>query len=321
MDRRLMGVNMPTGHNVESNTVAASAPDHQLLATSLGPASSPKFKRSSIPRGQVKVTERSLRYLRRVVVPCCVIVAWVAVTSAHAISALFLPSPGDLLSSFQGMQVEYVAGLIASLERTALGYAIGLGIGSALGLFMAYSPVFRELFGGIFDFIRPVPIFALIPLFLLWFGIGNLPQVTLIALGTSVVMGVATLEAIYNVPPVFIRAAQSLGASRGRVYRTIIVPAITPHVLGAVRVAAALSWGLDVAAEFLGARVGIGYLMIVRESYLDTAGILDIVLTYAVLAYLADRLLQLGFRRLTKWTERESGTVRMVTSGTMLAKP
>ena len=74
--------------------------------------------------------------------------------------------------------------------------------------------------------------------------------------------------------------------------------------MGAVRVAAAAAWGLDVAAELIGAQDGLGYLMIVRQTYLDTAGIIVIVMIYSVLALTLDILLRLGERPLTRWTER-----------------
>src|SRR5690606_35680291 len=132
----------------------------------------------------------------------------------------------------------------------------------------------RDLLSDLMDIMRPVPVFALIPLFALWFGIGIAPQIAIIALGTSMILGVTTVSAIRNVSPVHIKAALTLGATRGAVYRTVIVPSIVPHLLGSVRVAAAASWGLDVAAEFHGAQQGLGYTMIVRQQYRDTSGII-----------------------------------------------
>jgi ABC-type nitrate/sulfonate/bicarbonate transport system permease component len=188
------------------------------------------------------------------------------------------------------------------------GFAIGTFLGIVLGLLMAYSRVIRDLFGMVLDFIRPVPIFALIPLLVLWMGIGRGPQITLIALGTSVLLGVTTIEAIRNVPPVYVKAGLVLGASRGRIYRTVIVPSIIPHLVGAIRVAAAASWGLDVAAEFMGSQQGLGYLMISRQSYLDTAGILVVVVIYSLLALALDQLIRRAEAHVTRWSERQSQT-------------
>jgi len=149
-------------------------------------------------------------------------------------------------------------------------------------------------------------VFALIPLFVLWFGIGKAPQIALIALGCSVVLGVTTNEAIRNMPSIYVRAAYAMGASRKDVFRTVVIPYIIPHLIGAIRVAAASSFGLDVAAEFMGSQEGLGYLMIVQQQYLKTDGILAVVILYSILAYLLDMLIAFLERRLTVWTERRS---------------
>jgi len=151
---------------------------------------------------------------------------------------------------------------------------------------------------------RPVPVFALIPLFMLWFGIGFWPQILLVALGVSAILGVETYEAIRNLPLVYIQAASNLGADKKTVFRTVVIPYIFPHLIGAIRVAAASSWGLDVAAEFMGVQVGLGYNMIVQQIYLNTAGILAIVFIYSALAIVLDQLIRKIETRVTFWTER-----------------
>lgn len=244
------------------------------------------------------------RAVRGALVPGGLLALWILISSLRLIDPIFVPSPGDLWRALQAMAPQLPGSLLSSVSMTLTGFLTGTLFGIVMGLSMAYSRNVRELFGGILDFLRPVPVFALIPLFVLWFGMGKGPQVALIILGTSVILGLTTIEAIKNVPPVYIRAALTLGASRWMIYRTVILPSITPHILGAIRVAAAASWGLDVAAEFIGAQTGLGYLMIVREQYLDTAGIIVIVLIYSGLAVTLDVILQNLERPFMKWTER-----------------
>lgn len=251
----------------------------------------------------------------RLIVPAVVLGSWIAVTSAGLVDSIFVPGPGDLLDSFNAMKPQLPGSLRSSVVMTISGFLIGTALGVAMGLVMAYSKVLRELFGGALDFLRPIPVFALIPLFVLWFGIGKAPQITLIILGTSVILGTTTIEAIKNVNPVHIRAGLTLGASRGFIYRTVIVPSITPHLLGAIRVAAAASWGLDVAAEFIGAQEGLGHLMITRQIYLDTGGIIVIVIIYSLLAITLDTVIRLAERPLLRWTDR--GTRRGVVASVM----
>lgn len=255
-----------------------------------------------------KASRVSFALLRRAVVPALIIIAWIGVTESRLVGETFLPTPAGLWSSLRSLAPLLPSAIASSVGITLSGFALGTALGIGMGLGMAYSKLTREFFGGVFDFLRPVPVFALIPLFVLWFGIGRAPEIALIALGTSVIVGVTTLEAIKNVAPVHVKAALTLGADRKAIYRSVIVPSILPHLLGAVRVAAAASWGLDVAAEFIGAQTGLGYLMITRQQYLDTAGIILIVLIYSVLALILDFIVRRCEAPLTRWTEKGART-------------
>jgi len=244
--------------------------------------------------------------LPRIAVPIVVIILWVVISQLKLVKPIFLPTPQNLWNAFVGLFEILPGAMLTTIVMTLSGFAIGVTFGTVSGLVMAYSKTIRDLLGTIFDFMRPVPVFALIPLFILWFGIGRAPQIALIALGTSVVLGVTTLEAIRNVPTIYIRAALTLGADRGRIYSTVIVPYIIPHLIGAIRVAAAASWGLDVAAEFMGSQQGLGYLIIMQQIYLRTAGIILLVIVYSTLAVIMDTLIAAIERRITRWTERRT---------------
>lgn len=263
---------------------------------------------TSSPSGKTQQPswEKILEFVVKAIIPILLVVAWFFITKYRLIKPIFLPGPSELWKAFAGMYKLLPKAILTTLIMTLSGFAIGVSFGTISGLVMAYSKLVRDLMGKIFDFMRPVPVFALIPLFILWFGIGRAPQIALIALGTSVVLGVTTLEAIRNVPSIYIRAALTLGADRKRIYSTVIVPYIIPHLIGAIRVAAASCWGLDVAAEFMGSQEGLGYLIILQQTYLRTAGILFIVIIYSLLAVSMDLIIARLERRITSWTERRS---------------
>jgi ABC-type nitrate/sulfonate/bicarbonate transport system permease component len=202
------------------------------------------------------------------------------------------------------MKEHILLATLISLGITLGGFVAGVIAGIALGLAIAYSKDFMEVVGPFLDFTRPVPVLALIPLFLLWFGIGFMPQILLVALGVSVILGVSTYEAVRNMPLVYIRAAANLGADKKLIFRTVVIPYIFPHLIGAIRVGAAVSWGLDVASEFMGAQIGLGYNMIVQQIYLNTSGIIAIVFIYSILAIGLDQIIRKVEGRLTHWTER-----------------
>jgi ABC-type nitrate/sulfonate/bicarbonate transport system permease component len=249
---------------------------------------------------------RLSNFLPKLIVPFGILALWIVVSELRLVRPIFVPPPENVWKSFAGMYRLLPKAIFTTVVMTLSGFGIGVAFGTISGLAMAYNKTLRDFLGTIFDFTRPVPVFALIPLFILWFGIGRAPQIALITLGTSVVLGVTTLEAIRNVPTIYIRAALTLGANRQRIYLTVIVPYIVPHLIGAIRVAAAASWGLDVAAEFMGSQAGLGYLIIMQQIYLRTAGIVMLVAIYSVLAVMFDTLIARLEERITPWTERRS---------------
>lgn len=258
------------------------------------------------------------RILRKAIVPAALLMVWAAVTTAGLIDPIFVPSPAGLVEAFKSLLPRLPGALLASTTMTIVGFVGGSAVGLALGLAMTYSRIARDLFGGVIDVLRPVPTFALIPLFVLWFGLGKAPQIALIMFGTAIILSLATLEAVRNVPTIYVRAALLFGASRWTIYKTVILPSITPHLLGATRAAAAASWGRDVAAEFIGAQTGLGYLMIIHSQVLDTAGIVVIIIIYSLLAIALDTVIRLAQRPITTWTERntQTGTVAAILGST-----
>lgn len=231
-------------------------------------------------------------------------VIWIGAVKIFRLPSIFIPSPEDIMGAFSDLRGNLGASILASLQITMSGFAIGMLLGVGTGLLMAYSRNYMEIVGPFMEFIRPIPIFAMIPLFMIWFGLGLWPQILLVAIGVSGVLGVQTYEAIRNIPTVYINASSNLGASKKAIFRTVILPYIFPHIIGAIRVAAATSWGLDVAAEFMGVQVGLGYTMIVQQMYLNTPGIMAIILVYSVLAIVLDQIIKRIEKRITRWTER-----------------
>ncbi len=285
--------------------------DSDQAASTVGTA--PRADDARVTLGDEPAGSLRLRRARRIgiklFVPVTAAVLWVLLTVAtKAIDPIFLPPPQEVFGRFGDIGGLLLHGLRISLQMVFLGFAIGGALGVFAGLLFGYSPLARDLLEFTVDALRPIPLFALIPLFILWFGIGMRPQVMLVALGVFLIMSLTTIEAVRNVPRIYVRAGLTLGASGPQIYRTIVIPAIVPTMLVGVRFAIAAAWGLDVAAEYTGSQDGLGYLMIVREQSLDTAGIILIVLIFCALAIVADRVVQIVARRLTRWTEREGET-------------
>ena len=261
--------------------------------------------------------------LRALLVPLGVLVIWYAVTNAGWIGSEFLPPPQRLIEVFStgfhylaGRRVPFADGVYeatwVSTRMVLLGLVIGAPPGLLVGLAFGYSRLMRDLLEFSLDAIRPTPLLALLPLFLLWFGSDPSTGVALIAFGVFLILTIQVTEAVRNVPHIYVRASLVAGASRFHIYRTVVVPAILPHMIAGFRLAVVVSWGLVVAAEFMGAGVGLGWLMIGRSRYLDNAGILVIVFIFAGLAILSDFLLRAVAKRFTRWSPRGSASIGMV---------
>ena len=261
--------------------------------------------------------------VRAVLVPLGVLAIWYVVTNAGWIGSAYLPTPQRLVEVFgtgfhylAGKRVPFADGVYeatwVSTRMVLLGLAIGAPPGLVIGLAFGYSRLVRDLLEFSLDAIRPTPLLALLPLFLLWFGSDPSTGVLLIAFGVFLILTIQVTEAVRNVPHIYVRASLTAGASRFHVYRTVVVPAILPHMMAGFRLAVVVSWGLVVAAEFMGAGVGLGWLMIGRSRYLDNAGVLVIVFIFAALAILSDFLLRALANRFTRWSPRAGTSVSMV---------
>jgi len=185
---------------------------------------------------------------------------------------------------------------------------VGLMIGSCIGFFsailMTWSEIINKILDPFIELIRPVPPIALTPFFILWFGLGDLGQLFLISLGSFMVIVVYTVVAIRNVSPVFIRASKSLGANALDVYRTVFVPAIIPNLQSGLRVASGTAFGLTVAAEYLGAQGGLGYLIRNARMILQTDAILLAVILLGTESIITDKLIRAIFGYLIRWAPK-----------------
>lgn len=229
---------------------------------------------------------------------------WFAITQLGFIRSVILPGPIRVAASFKDFWHVLPRAMAISLFMIITGFVIGTVLGVGMGLAMAYSHKVLDAFAPVYLFLRPVPIFALVPLYILWFGIGRVPQIALITTGVFIVIGVSTMEAIRNISPVYVQAAYTLGASRRQAIRTIVIPCIFPHLIGSIRVAANAAFSIDVAAEFMGSQEGLGFLMLVQANYLKTHGIMAIAGLYCITAFIFDRIIGAIETKLTEWTGR-----------------
>ena len=221
------------------------------------------------------------------------------------VRTFIFPSPRAVLLAVITMADLIPIDLFATLSRLIIGFATGALLGVSLGLLMSYNKIIYYIFDPIVESIRPVPVIAMIPFLIMWFGIGEMGKFILITLGVFAILVVSTLEAVKNVPKIYLRAATTLGANHRNIFQSIIIPYIIPELIGPLRVATALSFTLVVAAEFMGGQVGIGYrIMEARKLFFPDIILLNVIII-TILATIADRLIRIITNYLTRWSERE----------------
>ena len=206
-----------------------------------------------------------------------------------------------------------IGGVLAILDnsfdtilRLYTGFALGAAAGLALGLAVSWSSWSRRLVALPMHFIRTLPLLAMVPLFQLWFGTYFFGKVTFIAYGVGVIFFVGVINAVRNVPQIYIDNARALGATRLRLYRTVILPAIFPEMRATILLSLGAAWGAALGAEYLGAQSGLGYIIVYSEQfgYLDRMFLVALVFVVcACVSYAAfDRLA----RRMLTWMPRSS---------------
>jgi ABC-type nitrate/sulfonate/bicarbonate transport system permease component len=214
---------------------------------------------------------------------------------------LYWPSISSVINALMQIRKRILLYIGASLYRTILGYIFGCVLGIVAGFAMSWSRYIFALINPYVQIIRPIPQLALIPFYILWFGIGDAGKIIMITVGTFFVMVITTLEAIHQLNRVYIRAATVLGATKWEIYRTIIFPGTIPAIMGGLRVNVALSLGLMIASEFLGAKSGLGYLIIVARRTMATEVMLLTVIIIGFISFFLDRVVLWIGRYVTRW--------------------
>lgn len=230
---------------------------------------------------------------------------WEGAVRSGAVSELILPPFSAAAAGWWALAVDggMFVQAASSLKRAATGLGLAVLFGTTAGILMAWSPKVRVLVNPLIQMFYPMPKSALIPVMILWFGLGDMSKIVLIFLGCLLPIVVSSFNGARGVEDVLIWSARSLGASRRQVLWQIIVPAAMPEILTGIRTALAISFVLLVSSEFVIARDGIGFMI----SGFGDEGVYDrmfaCIMTVVAMGFFADRLFQLFMRRVLIWRE------------------
>ena len=250
---------------------------------------------------QRRIQAALLRYLPLLLLA----LAWEAGARSGLISTLALPPLSTVAAAWVDLlkDGELVSNGAASLWRTGAGLTLAIVIGAALGIFMAWWRPVNVLLSPLVEIFYPMPKSALIPVTVLWLGFGNGSKILLIFLGCMLPVTIGAFNGARSSEQALVWSARSMGANRLRMLWDVVVPSAMPELLNGIRTALALSFILLVSSELIAAREGLGYLI----GFLGASGTYDamfaVVLTVALLGFIADRIYLVLVRRMLRWRE------------------
>jgi len=226
-----------------------------------------------------------------------------AVVVLKLFNPIFFPGPWVVAGALVtlAMKGQLWGHIGATLERVALGFSTGALLAIGLGLPSGHFRVVRNIVEPVVELLRPIPPLAMLPLFLVWIGIGETSKVGFITYATFFPMFLTTVHAVGQMDPLLVRAAQSLGARPSQLFFRVILPSALPDMLTGLRLGIALSFFVIVISEFIGAEQGLGFLINDGRSFFLVPQMLGAAALLGLFGYAGNALVRLAERRLLRW--------------------
>ncbi|MFC7342932.1 ABC transporter permease [Saccharopolyspora griseoalba] len=274
------------------------------MSTSTAPqAVSAQVPRATDPDPPPRRKPPHPRQLRRWISPIALLGIWQLVSGTGLVPPEKLAAPDVILRSGWELVISGELGphLAVSLSRVALGALLGVTLGLAAGLLAGLARWGNDLLDPPLQMLRTLPHLGLVPLLILWFGIGEAPKIALVALGVVFPMYLNVHGAIRGVDPKLLEAASVLGFTRAQRIRHVVLPSALPNVLIGLRQGLGVAWLSLIIGEQVNTDTGIGYLINNAREFLRTDVIVFGLLVYAALGLLTDALVRLLERRALRW--------------------
>lgn len=235
-----------------------------------------------------------------------VIVLWYAVAWSGLVNPALIPTPHQVavkaweLLTTQRLPVD----ILMSTQRVALGVTFGIALAVPVGFVLGWYRDVRRFLDPLLNFFRALPPIALIPLVIVYFGIGEPAKVVILFYASFFAGVIVMYEGIAQISPIYVRVARTLGASDGEIFRRVIVPLTVPHMLTALRVALGVAWATLVASELIAAQQGLGALIQNASSFFQLDIIYVGIICIGLIALAMDLTIRAITRRLVAWQER-----------------
>lgn len=218
-----------------------------------------------------------------------------------------IPTPVEMFQRLLEIQKEPVSNtpliihVVVSLRRVMIAFLAAVVLGISLGVGLGWFPAFRKVVGPIFEMLRPIPPIAWIPLVILWCGIGELPKIVIVFIGSFIPIVLNTFSGIAMVDPLLINAGRVLGANNSQLLQEIVLPDCIPAILAGMKSALSSGWMCVLAAEMIVAKQGVGFLIVTGQENNDSALIIISMITIALVSAMISFLLTKLERMFCPW--------------------
>jgi sulfonate transport system permease protein len=236
-------------------------------------------------------------------VPATILLAWQAGSALGVIQANILPAPSAVAEAFWRVarSGELWTNIEVSAWRALVGFAIGGGIGFALGMLNGLSSLTEALTDSTLQMIRNIPHLALIPLVILWFGIDEEAKIFLVALGVFFPIYANTQHGVRSVDPHLLEMGRAYGMSRAALFLRVVLPGALPSIFVGLRYGLGIMWLTLIVAETISASSGIGYMAMNAREFMMVDVVVLSILVYAALGKLADSIARVLERTCLAW--------------------
>jgi sulfonate transport system permease protein len=294
----LVGEHSPPG--AAGRLVAVAVPSSAAQAASVTGAARQQVRRAGAGRRGTA--------LLRLISPIVVLVVWQLASHFGLVSTQTLPAPTQVWSTAVSLVTHNSAAygtlqgnLVVSLQRVAIGFAIGASLGLLLAVVAGLSRLGENAVDPLMQMVRTLPLFGLIPVFIVWFGIDDTPKIILIAIGSAIPLYLNAFAGIRNVDPKLHELSRVLHLNRRELITKIVLPGAMPQILVGVRQSLGVAWLALVVAEQVNTNAGLGFMMSQATQFLRLDVIIVALLVYCILGLLTDWLVRILERRALSW--------------------
>lgn len=245
------------------------------------------------------------RFLTSLLPFVVVITLWQLLHTTGTVPANLLPSPLDVLASARRLTVQGVllSHILTSTLRVLVGVLIGVTLAIPIGFALGWFPNVRRFFDPLLNFFRALPPIALVPLVVVYVGIGEGGRLFVLIYASLFPAVIVIYEGITAIEPIYIRAGQVLGANSRELFARVILPFTLPHILTAFRVSLGVAWATLVAAELVAARTGLGAMIQDASNFFQIPTIFLGIILIGAIALLMDTVVRALTARFVAWRE------------------